>query len=363
MAFKLPGALQAHKTIHTGEKPFECDVCHQRFRMRKFLDSHYRIHTGEKPYVCQVCGQAFRQKGDHTKHLKRHADRGECSLVKTTTSTNMTTYSLQIPQIPQPQTSVNEDRPLSGGGGSSGYVVGVAGVHDNADINTHHDGTKVEDYDTAKMEEYDGAKMEAYNETKMDPYEEEMRHLNSVNNSEYMEGHLGAGSRHIVGNTGYISANSRHLDSNTDIHMADLRGGHVEGLGVSGHLGGNSQHIVGDSQHLGGTSQHIGGTSQHIGGNSQHIVLNNPHIGVSSSSGHYSVSSSGQIVVHPMGHLSMGHMEANSLGHVGTNDVGHLGQNNLTHMTAGAEANTGRMESSPHLSPLCLAVVGGGSPT
>ena len=51
--------------------------------------------TIEKPYECQVCGQRFRVKGDHTAHLKIHAKRGECSLV-TATGTNNLNFQLPI---------------------------------------------------------------------------------------------------------------------------------------------------------------------------------------------------------------------------------------------------------------------------
>ena len=92
--FKQKNVLRAHKTTHTGIKPHECDICHQKFRLGHILRAHYRIHTGEKPYHCQVCGHTFRQRGDLTQHMKRHASRGECSLVTTTNSMNM---NVQLP--------------------------------------------------------------------------------------------------------------------------------------------------------------------------------------------------------------------------------------------------------------------------
>lgn len=44
--------------LHTGIKPYGCQVCGQVFSRSDHLSTHQRTHTGEKPYQCPQCSYA-----------------------------------------------------------------------------------------------------------------------------------------------------------------------------------------------------------------------------------------------------------------------------------------------------------------
>ncbi len=61
-------------TLSSGERPFECELCHKRFSRRDKLNLHSRLHTGEKPHKCKYCPYAAADSSSLKKHLRIHYD-------------------------------------------------------------------------------------------------------------------------------------------------------------------------------------------------------------------------------------------------------------------------------------------------
>ena len=63
--------MKTHEKIHTGEKPYECDICDMAFVQLVQLKLHERTHTGERPFKCRICGKSYTNSFGMTKHVKK----------------------------------------------------------------------------------------------------------------------------------------------------------------------------------------------------------------------------------------------------------------------------------------------------
>lgn len=73
-----------HNFIHHSKvKPFKCDEpgCNSSFKESRALNEHKNLHSGVKPYVCEFCPQAFAHSAMLRMHRQRHInpDKFKCS--------------------------------------------------------------------------------------------------------------------------------------------------------------------------------------------------------------------------------------------------------------------------------------------
>lgn len=85
-SFKKKGTLTAHLDIHRGIRPFKCESCPASFRRQTELNIHCIKHSNIKPYECTLCRAAFAWKNSLKHHMKTHSSEKpyQCEVCKAT---------------------------------------------------------------------------------------------------------------------------------------------------------------------------------------------------------------------------------------------------------------------------------------
>ncbi|KYN07584.1 hypothetical protein ALC62_01404 [Cyphomyrmex costatus] len=52
--------LKSNEELYTGGESYKCGTCNKEFKNKAHLHIHDRTHIGEKPYHCEFCGDMFR---------------------------------------------------------------------------------------------------------------------------------------------------------------------------------------------------------------------------------------------------------------------------------------------------------------
>lgn len=83
--FKRRRLLLYHiRSVHTGERPYSCQLCNATFVYPEHFKKHFLTHSGIKPWPCEICGKTFSSKDNRNSHRFTHSNRKpyECQVWK-----------------------------------------------------------------------------------------------------------------------------------------------------------------------------------------------------------------------------------------------------------------------------------------
>ena len=80
--------LHTNNLIHTGIKPFQCDICEKAFNQKPNLKNHKLIHSDVRSFTCEICNKIFKQQTGLFQHKKIHQDIKQFKCIKCKLASN-----------------------------------------------------------------------------------------------------------------------------------------------------------------------------------------------------------------------------------------------------------------------------------
>uniref|UniRef100_A0A6V7I3Z0 C2H2-type domain-containing protein n=1 Tax=Bracon brevicornis TaxID=1563983 RepID=A0A6V7I3Z0_9HYME len=68
--------LDLHNAVVPKRRKYNCKECGAEFRRLLLLQDHENVHTGKRPYTCELCNKTFRTYANHWAHQQRHKTSG-----------------------------------------------------------------------------------------------------------------------------------------------------------------------------------------------------------------------------------------------------------------------------------------------
>lgn len=77
-----------------------CPICFKTFTSRSNMDRHFRLHTGQRPYDCNMCQRSFTRKDHLSTHMAKHLFMCSLCLFKNPHAFNLNSHFIMAHKLP-----------------------------------------------------------------------------------------------------------------------------------------------------------------------------------------------------------------------------------------------------------------------